>query len=341
MYEDETLYASFPPAKAVRETDQRFVRNTPLYLPYSRHELPSLFFHFTLFSVVPILSFMDLHVHFNLPKKNTRKTNMSSIYHSVQRKEDEESLLSTKMNMQSQVGGSKGWTSMDDTSNDTRTERKTFISTITSYRWLIDTSLLLIIIGLMTVLLRRDRWNGTSKEAATWQIGGDFTAARLNSQPLILFLGTMLISAVPTKIEKFDPDMSFVPMNSTAFFSPSTLSRWNGIMPVGTGFPGPGKIFSTTSMTHQLHCIYMMARIFSGVTSGRIQDIPEDYNFHFMHCVDYVRQGIMCSADLAVEVHEPKDSDDFGPQDGGWSGHHVCKDYSKVISYLEGKNGTD
>lgn len=98
----------------------------------------------------------------------------------------------------------------------------------------------------------------------------------------------------------------------------------------------------------------MIARIFSGVTSNRLQDIPEDYNFHFMHCVDYIRQGIMCSADLAVEVHEPKDSDDFGPQDGGWSGHHgmlktrfvcgvhadelaVCKDYSKVISYLEGK----
>jgi hypothetical protein len=124
---------------------------------------------------------MDLHVHFNLPKQNTHKTNMSSIYHFVPRKEDEESLLSTKMNMQSQVGDSKGWTSMNDTSNDTRTEKKSFISTITSYRWLIDTSLLLIIIGLMTVLLRRDGWNGTSKEAATWQIGGDFTAARLNS----------------------------------------------------------------------------------------------------------------------------------------------------------------
>ena len=106
---------------------------------------------------------------------------MSSIYHFMPRKEDEESLLPTKINMQSQVGDSKEWTSMDDASNDTRTEKKSFISTITSYRWLIDTSLLLIIIGLMTVLLRRDGRKGASKEAATWQIGGDFTAARLNS----------------------------------------------------------------------------------------------------------------------------------------------------------------
>jgi hypothetical protein len=271
-------------------------------------------------------------------KQNTRKTNMSSIYQIVPRKDDEESLLPTKMNIQLQ-GDNKAWKSMEDASTDTKIERRSFVSTITSYRWLIDTSLLLIIIGLITVLLRRDEWGGKSREA-TWQIGGDFTAARLNSRFPILFLRITLTSAVPTRIEKFDPDMSFVPMNSTAFFSPSTLLRWNSIMPVGTGFPGPGRIFSTTSMTHQLHCIYMIARIFSGVTSGRVRDIPEDYNFHFMHCVDYVRQGIMCSADLAVEVHEPKDSDDFGPQDGGWSGHHVCKDYSKVISYLEGKKGT-
>lgn len=124
---------------------------------------------------------MGRHVHFNLPEQNTRKINMSNIYHVVPRKEDEESLLPAKMNMQSQIGDSKGWTSMDDASNDTRSEKISFISTITSYRWLIDTSLLLIIIGLMTVLLRRDQWNGKSKEAATWQIGGDFTAARLNS----------------------------------------------------------------------------------------------------------------------------------------------------------------
>lgn len=67
---------------------------------------------------------------------------------------------------------------------------------------------------------------------------------------------------------------------------------------------------------------YMMARIFSGVVSDNYADIPEDYHFHFLHCIDYVRQTIMCSADLALEAHEESDSNDFGPLDGGWSAHH-------------------
>ncbi|KAF2800437.1 hypothetical protein K505DRAFT_320428 [Melanomma pulvis-pyrius CBS 109.77] len=242
------------------------------------------------------------------------------MYHTVSNKDDEESLLPTKLDSESRMPDSKEWNPTEALENRKNPQRRSLISTLTSYRWLIDTSLLLIIIGLMTVLLRRDQWNKGS--SVSWQIGGDFTAARLE---------------LPTQISKFEPDMSFVPMNTSEFFTDETLARWNTIMPAGTGFPGPGKIFSTTSMTHQLHCIYMMARIFSGVVSGNIQDIPTDYHFHFSHCVDYIRQGIMCSADLAVEVHEPADSDDFGPQDGGWSGHHVCKDYSKVIGYLEGQ----
>ncbi|KAF1997495.1 hypothetical protein P154DRAFT_605686 [Amniculicola lignicola CBS 123094] len=239
------------------------------------------------------------------------------MYQQVAHKDDEESLLPPKAISALEDRENKWWSTVR--TRAVRTDKKrSFITIVISYRWLIDTSLLLIIIGLMSVLLRQNQLS--TQLTPLWQVGGDFTAARLE---------------FPTKIEKFDPDMSFVPMNSSEFFTDDTLAKWNTIMPKGTGFPGPGKIFATTSMTHQLHCVYMMARIFSGVVSNNIQAIPEDYHFHFMHCVDYIRQGIMCSADLAVEVHEPEDSDDFGPQDGGWSGHHVCKDYSKVISYLE------
>lgn len=66
----------------------------------------------------------------------------------------------------------------------------------------------------------------------------------------------------------------------------------------------------------------MMARIFSGVMSNNTDIIPDDYHSHFLHCVDYVRQSIMCSADLALEAHDATDSDDLGPLDGGWSGLH-------------------
>lgn len=99
----------------------------------------------------------------------------------------------------------------------------------------------------------------------------------------------------------------------------------------------------------------MMARIFSGVTTDRTSGLPTDYHDHFLHCIDYLRQAVMCTADLALEAHDINDADDLGPLDGGWSGHHgtffctfqsdddrtdhsnaVCKDYGEVISYLEG-----
>jgi len=66
----------------------------------------------------------------------------------------------------------------------------------------------------------------------------------------------------------------------------------------------------------------MMGRIYAGVTHDMKQKLPEDYHHHFLHCIDYLRQGIMCSADLALEVHGPSDSNDLGPLDGGWNGYH-------------------
>jgi len=98
----------------------------------------------------------------------------------------------------------------------------------------------------------------------------------------------------------------------------------------------------------------MMGRIYAGMTSNMTQVLPHDYRSHFLHCIDYLRQAIMCAGDVALELHQPTDSDDLGPLDGGWNGRHgelacpscyngssnkfaVCKDYGQVISYLDGK----
>lgn len=102
----------------------------------------------------------------------------------------------------------------------------------------------------------------------------------------------------------------------------------------GTGWGTDLTTFSTTTMTHQLHCLFMMARIYAGFAQGTPEMLAEDHNSHYMHCIDYLRQGIMCSADLATEPHKPTDSNDNGPGDGSWGGLHVCKDYGQVTDYL-------
>ncbi|KAJ0364294.1 hypothetical protein COL26b_012576 [Colletotrichum chrysophilum] len=105
---------------------------------------------------------------------------------------------------------------------------------------------------------------------------------------------------------------------------------------LGSGWKWVGNDpFFTTSMTHQLHCIFMMGNIFSGLTTNNMDKVPTDYVSHYFHCVDYLRQAVMCSGDVALEPHEITDSDDNGPQDGSWNGQHVCKDYSQVMKYLD------
>jgi hypothetical protein len=66
----------------------------------------------------------------------------------------------------------------------------------------------------------------------------------------------------------------------------------------------------------------MMTRIYSTLLTGKRNSLPEDFHSHYLHCVDYLRQGIMCSADLTMEPHGPEDADDNGPLDGSWNGHH-------------------
>lgn len=160
---------------------------------------------------------------------------------------------------------------------------------------------------------------------------------------------------VPTSIIKWNASPAFVPNNTLDFFSPSTLAKWNSLLPCTPALPlHPAPIlpkltppanaarpittetFSTTSMTHQLHCLFMMGRIYAGVTHSVTDRLPADYHAHFLHCIDYLRQGVMCAGDLAVEPHGEEDADDLGPMDGGWGGLHVCKVYGGVLGVLEG-----
>ncbi|KAJ2891287.1 hypothetical protein MKZ38_000621 [Zalerion maritima] len=226
--------------------------------------------------------------------------------------------------------------------------RNKIISKLQSYRSLLDTILLVIIIFLLLLLLLMQRETATS--ASSCSSSSSPSSSSSQSQPqsssspspelqLQLQLGgdfTALSPAVSTSILKFSPDFSFVPSNASGMFSSQTLSRWRTLMPKNSGWSGPtDKTFFTTSMTHSLHCLFMMARTYAAVVDGETGALPADHHRHFFHCVDYVRQGVMCAGDIAMEGHLPQESSDFGPLDGGWNAHHVCKDYDQVLSFLD------
>ncbi|KAJ4289075.1 hypothetical protein N0V90_011417 [Kalmusia sp. IMI 367209] len=235
--------------------------------------------------------------------------------------EEEEFLSATEVESQMDTN-EKQWTSIKATRPSRSKPRKSRTSILVArfrrFRWIIDVVLLLVNISLSILLLRNFKQENSS---SLIQVGGDF-------------MGTG--PDFPTKIVKFAADASFVPNDTTEFFSAATLEKWSTMMPVGAGWgAATDSTFFTTSMTHQLHCVFMMARIYAGLTANMSDTLPSDYHSHYLHCVDYLRQGVMCSADLTMEPHEQTDADDNGPLDGSWNGHHVCKDYGHVIPYLE------
>ena len=99
------------------------------------------------------------------------------------------------------------------------------------------------------------------------------------------------------------------------------------------------------SVFHQLHCLVRPSLSGMGrvrrepnlmVQIGKQTAIVEAYgrlrinntvaqaDWHFMHCVDYLRQSILCAADTTVEG-----------SGNGWGATHVCKNFDDVKEWAE------
>nr|XP_036575724.1 uncharacterized protein CTRU02_14374 [Colletotrichum truncatum]KAF6782335.1 hypothetical protein CTRU02_14374 [Colletotrichum truncatum] len=215
--------------------------------------------------------------------------------------------------------------------------RNSCLSMLKASRWFVDTILLLIILGLLV----KDRMD--KPPTNTLDFGGDLTGVS---------------GKFSQQIKTFAPDYEgkYAPNDTSKFFTDEVLNNWNELMPCkyGMGFQWvndthkyhdlptpivwPEKTVFTTSITHQLHCLFAVVQTYSGLTSGH--EIPDDHHWHMIHCFSYLRQTIMCSADMALEGLETTFPDHNGGSDG-WDSKHVCKDYNQVKNYLESVRAYD
>lgn len=165
----------------------------------------------------------------------------------------------------------------------------------------------------------------------------------------------------------------------TEFFSPSILEAWTDLVPVGlgyvdlqklspanraalhdlptpiTGYPANQTVF-TTSVTHQLHCLYSVIHSYAAAKTG-IHDEGHEHNhrrrgddneeaeqldadFHVQHCFDYLRQAIMCSGDVALEGDQTTFPEGSIGSDG-WDAKHVCRDWTQVYDHLTEARAND
>jgi hypothetical protein len=77
------------------------------------------------------------------------------------------------------------------------------------------------------------------------------------------------------------------------------------------------------SVFHQLHCLSYLAGHFQQGYGGT--KLEEEVSKHSAHCFNYLRQGIICSADTTLEGET-----NAGPGEGS---EHECVDYGALLKW--------
>lgn len=98
-----------------------------------------------------------------------------------------------------------------DTEAEVKTSRRTWWKRVKAWKWLLDTGLLLVVVGLLV----ERRWRHSSK-SHTFELAGDITG---------------FAPEFAQQIVQFKPDPIFVPENASEFWSKETQHAWLDIVP--------------------------------------------------------------------------------------------------------------
>ncbi|KAH8112857.1 hypothetical protein DFH11DRAFT_1841941 [Phellopilus nigrolimitatus] len=121
-------------------------------------------------------------------------------------------------------------------------------------------------------------------------------------------------------------------------------AEWESLYPGGSaGFVRLGlqRRFFGLSVYHQMHCLDSLryavlgrahaARRSEGGAAGSGEKGKREVP-HAQHCLNYLRQTVLCAADLTLEPEVVRGSLDVGE---GLFATHVCRDWSKVHAFVE------
>ena len=132
-----------------------------------------------------------------------------------------------------------------------------------------------------------------------------------------------------------------------------TNLAWDSLLPVGRGFvlianpeayslrPGiptdRGADRYSVAMFHQLHCLGLIRKEYYQFASPSSNTQPftrHGSSGHFTHCIDYLRQSIMCAADMTIEPALVGEDGSRTGVDGWGITHHNCKNWHSVWDWM-------
>lgn len=101
----------------------------------------------------------------------------------------------------------------------------------------------------------------------------------------------------------------------------------------GLGFiqhPSLGDEIGGLAFVHQLHCVNRLRQAYYAALNGTADN---ETTHHIKHCLDYLRQAVMCHADTTMEYREEdKETRQLGTS--GYSAHR-CRDFRAAHDFAE------
>jgi hypothetical protein len=96
---------------------------------------------------------------------------------------------------------------------------------------------------------------------------------------------------------------------------------------------------AATVGTHQLHCLHYIWQDHHSAAFPEVQrkmaEIPEMYERHYEHCVDYIRQSLMCHFDLGLVTYDwVLEHPNPTPNSNAM---HKCANWEKAQEWLKGR----
>lgn len=111
---------------------------------------------------------------------------------------------------------------------------------------------------------------------------------------------------------------------------------WSAQFPAEAG----GGYIAATIGTHQLHCLHYIWQDHYMDYFPKMQDkkqrVPEMYERHYEHCVDYIRQSLMCQFDTGIIPYNWV-LDHQNPTPNA-NTHHTCVDWDALQVWLEDRS---
>ena len=148
--------------------------------------------------------------------------------------------------------------------------------------------------------------------------------AQFSSNVLVAWVGTDFPQYLPL-VETLEHVL--VPMEDTVHYLPlgnASEDAWLSASSAGYGYIRlqDDRTF-VTSMFHELHCLRMINRAFTKDTKLA----------HVWHCLNYIRQNVLCSPDLALEPGTYFEERDFAVERD--NGVHMCRDWDEIYRYFD------